>query len=514
MILANKWAKLQNGSDIRGVAIEGVEGEPVNLTKDAVYFISSAFVEWLSRRTGKKPGQLRLAIGTDSRLSGQELKAAAIDAITSSQADAADCGIASTPAMFMSCVLPGLAYDGSVMITASHLPFNRNGMKFFTGNGGLEKKEITEILELAQVFEETAVPSGSRGMVTDLDLISIYANDILQKIRAGADSATDYERPLKGLKIIVDAGNGAGGFFAGKVLDLLGADTSGSQFLDPDGRFPNHVPNPEDETAMDSIREAVLKNHADFGIIFDTDVDRAGAVDKDGREINRNRIIAVMSAIVLEEHPGSTIVTDSITSSELKDFIEKNLGGRHHRFKRGYKNVINEAIRLNKTGTPSFLAIETSGHGALKENYFMDDGSFMIAKMLIKIAKLREKGETIDMLIQDLAEPVESKEFRFKINRPDFKKYGEEVLAGLSDYAQNMDGWKIAPDNYEGIRVSLDSGHGNGWFLLRMSLHDPLMPLNIESNDVGGVKEIAGRLYEFIRKCTDLDLSDFAGFLS
>jgi phosphomannomutase len=100
-------------------------------------------------------------------------------------------------------------------------------------------------------------------------------------------------------------------------------------------------------------------------------------------------LIALISAIILEEHSNSIIVTDSITSNGLKEFIEEKLGGVHHRFKRGYKNVINEAIRLNKEGKESYLAIETSGHAALKENYFLDDGAYLIAKILIKMAKLK-----------------------------------------------------------------------------------------------------------------------------
>jgi phosphomannomutase len=136
------------------------------------------------------------------------------------------------------------------------------------------------------------------------------------------------DQPLQGLHIVVDAGNGAGGFFVDQVLKPLGADTSGSQFLDPDGTFPNHIPNPENAEAMAAIRQAVLDHQADFGIIFDTDVDRAAAVDAAGNELNRNRLIALMAAIVLREHPGSTIVTDSITSDGLTQFItEESAGG-------------------------------------------------------------------------------------------------------------------------------------------------------------------------------------------
>ncbi|MHB8963462.1 MAG: phosphohexomutase domain-containing protein [Saccharofermentanales bacterium] len=528
MELSQKWKKLQNGSDIRGVALDMNPAEPVNLVPETAEILAEAFVRWLSESTKKERGNLLIAVGTDSRLSGPVLKYAALKSISQFCDRTYDCGIASTPAMFMCTVLPGLMFDGGVMITASHLPANRNGMKFFTREGGLEKKDITTILAMAQTIEEdrlASAPAASAhqttgevagtvsGEILKLDLISIYAADLADKIRKGANSSRNYDKPLQGLRIIVDAGNGAGGFFVGKVLEPLGADTTGSQFLDPDGSFPNHIPNPEDEEAMSSIQRAVLENKADFGIIFDTDVDRAGAVDKSGKEINRNRIIALMSAIILEEHPGTTIVTDSITSAELKEFIENKLGGRHHRFKRGYKNVINESVRLNQENEESYLAIETSGHGALKENYYMDDGAYLIAKILIKIAKLAEEGRTVDALISDLAEPLESKEFRFNILEPDFKSYGEKVLTGLTRYAASNKDWVVAPDNYEGIRVSFGKGNGNGWFLLRMSLHDPLMPLNIESNDEGGVRVIARQLLGFLTGWDRLDISPLDRYL-
>ncbi len=514
MELEQKWKKLQNGSDIRGVALDTDPAEHVNLTPAEVYLITKAFLEWIKTSYPGIEKQYKIAVGTDSRISGAALKEAVLKALLTEGCLAYDCGIASTPAMFMSCVFPETMCDGSVMITASHLPANRNGLKFFTRDGGLEKKDITEILffsqDLAKKTDALCSPDDRNtltGSIVRFDLIDLYASDLSDKIRKGANNINDYMRPLSGLKILVDAGNGAGGFFTEKVLKLLGADTSGSQFLEPDGNFPNHIPNPENKEAMASVCKAVTDNKADFGIIFDTDVDRAGAVDKFGREINRNRIIALMAAIVLEEHPGSVIVTDSITSAELKDFIENKLGGIHHRFKRGYKNVINEAIRLNSIGQGSYLAIETSGHGALKENYFMDDGAYLIAKILIKIARLRDEGKTVDMLISDLAEPLEATEFRFGIKAADFRSYGEKILADLSEYASVQPGWSIVPDNYEGIRVSLDKDHGNGWFLLRMSLHDPIMPLNIESNDEGGIRKIAGGLAGFLEIYTDLDIT-------
>lgn len=484
------YSKLQNGSDIRGVALEGIEGQHINLTEQACRDIGRGFALWLMEKNGKKEG-LRVAVGRDSRLSGEKLCRFICDAMVQSGLEVTDFGMASTPAMFMATVTEGYRFDGTVMITASHLPFNRNGFKFFTCAGGLESKDIKSILAYAGSAAQTGLPAGRLLSGTFMDT---YAGILVDKVR----TATGENTPLKGFKIVVDAGNGAGGFYAEKVLQPLGADTEGSLYLDPDGSFPNHIPNPEDKTAMQSITGAVLANHADFGIIFDTDVDRAGAVLSDGSELNRNRIIAMLSAILLREHPGTTIVTDSITSTGLGKFITQK-GGIHHRFKRGYKNVINESIRLNQQGQDSQLAIETSGHGALKENYFLDDGAYLVTKLLIELSRGKNEGYTLQSLIASLEEPAESVEFRMNILLEDFKPYGQQVIDELTAYAQTQPGWSLAPDNYEGVRVNLDKDHGDGWFLLRLSLHDPLLPLNIESNTLGGTGIIAGELSAFIR---------------
>ena len=497
------WLKLQNGSDVRGVALEGVEGEPVNLTPEILRPIGFAFARWLSEKTGKPASELKVAVGHDSRLSADIVKTAVFQGLEKAGcAEIADSGLSSTPAMFMATVFENHGYDGSMMLTASHLPFNRNGLKFFTRDGGLGKDDIKAILTTATeagVFDEIEL----RG-VRKIQLMDDYAASLVSTIRKGAGQG---DTPLAGLRIVVDAGNGAGGYFVDKVLQPLGADTAGSQFLEPDGSFPNHIPNPEDPDAMDAIIAAVNDNNADLGIIFDTDVDRAGAVDKNGAPINRNRFIALMASIVLEEHPGSVIVTDSVTSTGLKQWIEEKLGGVHHRFKRGYKNVINESIRLNAEGKESWLAMETSGHGALKENYFLDDGAYQIAKILIKTAQLHAEGKGgVDTLVAGLPEPAEAREYRTKITAEDFGSVGDEVLKAFEQFVVDEPGWSATPNNYEGVHVTVDAEHGNGWALLRKSLHDPVMPLNIESEEAGGVAKIASRMEAFLSPFDSIDL--------
>ena len=496
------YKKLQNGSDIRGVALEGIEGQHINLTEQACKDIGRGFALWLSKRTGKT--DLRVAVGRDSRLSGETLCGWICQAMCEQGIHVTDFGMASTPAMFMSTVTEGYRFDGSVMITASHLPFNRNGFKFFIAQGGLEKADIKEILQYAETNETTSLPAGT---LVNGAFMDTYAKILADKIRA----ATGEEKPLEGFRIVVDAGNGAGGFYVDKVLKPLGAVTDGSRFLEPDGSFPNHIPNPEDKKAMQSITEAVREAKADLGIIFDTDVDRAGAVLSDCSELNRNRIIAMLAAILLREHPGTTIVTDSITSTGLAKFIEAK-GGVHHRFKRGYKNVINESIRLNEAGQDSQLAIETSGHGAFKENYFLDDGAYIVTKLLIELARGKKAGYTLESLIATLEEPAESIEFRMNIQLEDFKPYGQKVIDELTAYAEGQPGWSLAPSNFEGVRVNLDEEHGNGWFLLRLSLHDPLLPLNIESNSIGGAKRIARELAGFLAGYDKLAVSTLLDF--
>ncbi|KAI3458976.1 hypothetical protein Pfo_015639 [Paulownia fortunei] len=492
------FLKLQNGSDIRGVAVDGVEGEPVSLTEPVTEAIAAAFAAWLLNR--KKPDasrRLKVSIGHDSRISAQKLQDAVSRGLAGAGVDVIQYGLASTPAMFNSTLTENEDFlcpvDGSIMITASHLPYNRNGFKFFTDAGGLGKVDIKDILERAADIHKNFTDEGLRDAerraaqsVKRVDYMTVYTSGLVAAVRKAAGNV---EKPLEGFHIVVDAGNGAGGFFAGKVLEPLGAITSGSQFLEPDGLFPNHIPNPEDKEAMKAITRAVLDNKADLGIIFDTDVDRSAAVDSSGREFNRNRLIALMSSIVLEEHPGTTIVTDSVTSDGLTTFIEKKLGGRHHRFKRGYKNVIDEAIRLNSVGEESHLAIETSGHGALKENHWLDDGAYLMVKLLNKLASAKASGvgagsKVLTDLVDGLEEPGVAVELRLKIdqNHADLKggtfhAYGEAVLQHLANIIDSDPKLVKAPVNYEGVRVS---GYG-GWFLLRLSLHDPVLPLNIEA---------------------------------
>ncbi|MCI6158205.1 MAG: phosphomannomutase/phosphoglucomutase [Selenomonadaceae bacterium] len=491
--------KLANGSDVRGVAVEGVADEPVTLTEEAANRIAAGFVEFLAERVGCSKRDLRIAVGHDTRISAHPLKKAVLSALTAEGCVTVDCGLASTPAMFMSTVFKSTQMDGAIMITASHLPYNRNGLKFFTVDGGVEHEDVLQILRNACRLPEQ---QGELAHVQRYDLMERYCHFLRKKIRQALDGEA-VNQPLKGMHIVVDAGNGAGGFFATQILGRLGADTTGSVYLEPDGHFPNHIPNPENKQAMASIQKAVLSSRADLGLIFDTDVDRMSAVLGNGREISRNALIAMIAAILAPDYPGSTIVTDSVTSDELTAFLTKKLGLKHHRYMRGYKNVIDECARLNRAGIVSPLAIETSGHGALSENYYLDDGAYLAVKLLVAATKMKRQGKKLSTLIKDLGEPLEAREYRMCIKGvEDFRGYGEGVLKTFAQRAQEK-GLKLADPNYEGVRLVFP----DGWALLRLSLHDPNMPLNVESRKEGGVKAIAAQVKDLLEGFASLDTS-------
>ena len=495
---------LISGTDIRGI-VSKFEDREINLSDEEVKFIAKGFGLWIEKNCGKQARnenrKIKIAVGYDARLTGTLFSQIIRNVLKNMGIDVYNCGMSITPSLFMTTIFDEYKVDGAVMITASHLPSYYNGLKFFSLRGGLEKEEVVELLELSKNNPEF-IEVKDKGIEIEKELANDYAKYLVDLIKAQAKNG---EKPLQKLKIVVDAGNGAAGFIAENVIAELGGDITGSQFLDPDGNFPNHVPNPEAKEAIESIKQAVLKNNADFGIIFDADGDRSAFIDQEGREINRNNLIALLAEILIKETPKATIVTDSVTSIELKKFIEKR-GGKHHRFQRGYKNVINEAKRLNDEGIYTPLAIETSGHAAFIDNYFLDDGAYMAARLLIQLVKSKQKGVNFTDVLNEIKEPVEEKELRFKIKELDnFREIGNEILKDLKEYVLTVSNWELEIPNYEGIRVNVDE---ENWFLLRLSLHEPLLCLNIETTKKGKVEEILIKLKEFLSLKENIDISN------
>lgn len=322
--------------------------------------------------------------------------------------------------------------------------------------------------------------------------------------------------PLKGLKVCVNAGNGAGGFLA-DCLAELGADTSSSIHLEPDGSFPNHIANPEDARAIEITRQAVLQGDADIGICLDTDADRVGIVEggrcrgnlNAGRLLNRNGLVALVSKIALRGAPSpregtsserAVIVTDSATSEGVTKFIEETLGGRHVRYKKGYRYVIERA----REEPGSVAAVECSGHGAWRDNGWVDDGCYTAVRIIAELLASHKEADSnlfsLSDLITDLQEPVESVELRCKIlvGRESMEEVARLAVQALREIADAVPSWQVEPINYEGLRVKV--GDGTGWCMLRSSLHEPIISIQIESNLLGGVKDISSILFEGLRR--------------
>ncbi|MCM1368139.1 MAG: phosphomannomutase/phosphoglucomutase [Roseburia sp.] len=496
----SKYGILKSGTDIRGRAIASDDAD-TTLTESAVFDLSAAFALWLTRRTGKS--RCKIAVGRDSRLTGEMFERTIISALKTAGLEIFDCGLFSTPAAYLVTKFPSMLCDGAIMITASHHPKDINGLKFFTTDGGVNSAELDEIIALADEGEK--IQSGALSTVVRRDFLRFYCDTLTEAIRKG----TGLFMPLRGMKIAVDAGHGAGGFFATRVLQPLGADIAASQFLEPDGEFPAHAPNPENKEAMESLKNRVLSEGADLGVIFDADVDRCAVVTSDGTEINRCRLIALAAAMVLPEHPSATIVTDSVTTEGLRRFIEAR-GGVQMRFKRGYRNVIDEAKRLNDSGTDAPLAIESSGHVAFAEHYFLDDGAYFIAKILITFSNLRRNGEDLTSLIADLDTPLEEADIRLDFVCDGWRALADKIISRLYGLSERL--LSLSSDNYEGVRAYVS--HADGYFIVRTSVHDPVLPIYIESDKVGGAKSVARFLYSFLNGFNGLDCAPLADFIA
>lgn len=336
-----------------------------------------------------------------------------------------------------------------------------------------------------------------------------YAETLKNAILKQVGSSSEPEKTLEGLKVVLNAGHGSGGFF-NKVLGDLGADVSGSIHLEPDPEFPaGYMPNPETSLMIEETMRVCEEVNADIGILLDTDADRCGfvvprVVGEDGTRsdyeaLNRNRLIALLSVIFSESSPGCAIVTDSVTSEGLETFLEKDLGLQHVRYLKGYANVINKARELTESGAANAeMAIETSGHCAMKENDYLDDGTYTAVKIVGLLARVAREGSNKSLLdlISNYEEMPEVSELRMELLDEslestsavfDFAALEIEQLCESvgSDEDPAVAMWTLDEENLEGIRVRTGNG---GFFMLRKSLHDPVISLQVEGTSCDEIR--------------------------
>jgi phosphomannomutase len=423
------------------------------------------------------------------------------------------------------------------MVTASHLPGDRNGLKFFTLKGGFSKDEVQTLIGLAkqhaQVWYDIGIvppTSGPNAVFYSewVDWMPHYDSQLkhaLMKQVHGDNEKHELSQTLKGLKIVLNAGNGSGGFFK-QTLEDLGADVKDSIHTEPDGNFPAGVPNPENPAMIQETTRACEAANADLGILLDTDADRCGMVvprtiGADGsfadyEPLNRNRLIALMGVIFARESPGCAIVTDSVTSNGLAKFLQDDLGLVHVRYLKGYANVISKARSLTESNTVNAeVAIETSGHCALKENDYLDDGTYTAVKVIGLLARERTQDPTKSLLdlIVDLDEMDEVTEMRMSIldgSMESMHRVFDYMALKSEASCETNSCWSIDNDNLEGIRIS--TGEDGGFFMLRKSLHDPVLCLQIEASSKEAAKdEVLAPLLKIFRSEKEIySVLDFA----
>jgi phosphomannomutase len=331
--------------------------------------------------------------------------------------------------------------------------------------------------------------------------LPFYKDTLKQAILREVGSSNP--KPLSGLKVVVNPGKGSGCFF-NDLLQELGANVDHSLHLTPDGTFPESsgVPNPEKKAFVEETLRACEACSADIGVMFDTDADRAGfvlprVVNESGQKsayepLNRNRLIALLGVIFSTSAPGCTIVTDSTTSEGLNAFLEDTLGLKHFRYLRGYANVIGKAKELTESGqAKAEVAIETSGHCAMKENGYTDDGTYTAVKIFGLLARTAASGEgSLLDLISGMVELPFDEEYRIKITDGSLEtttSVFEKVTAALKERCSTEEAWSFDEDNLEGIRFRLSSG---GFFMLRQSLHDPVISMQAESISEDEAKKV------------------------
>lgn len=405
------------------------------------------------------------------------------------------------------------------MITASHLPRDRNGFKLFAAfaPSGFTRAQVQELGDLAeshameclkttklQDFSSTGVLSASR-----VDWMPLYADTLKNAVLVQTRGVVpNDESPLAGLKLILNPGNGAGGFFQ-TVLQDLGADVSASIHLEPNGSFPNGIPNPEDVKMLEHTLAVCEREQADLGIMLDTDADRCGfviprtindvnGVRSDYEALNRNRLIALLGVVFAKEKPGCAVVTDSVTSEGLSVFLSGKLGLEHIRFIKGYANVIGKARQLTDSGEVNAeLAIETSGHCAMRENGYLDDGTYTAVKIVSLLARQRAddlsngRPSTLLDLISDMSELDEVCELRMTTKDASLDTMQEVFglcTSEIERFCLTNDTWKVDRENLEGIRLRF--GSDGQFFMLRKSLHDPIISLQIEARSKQQAREL------------------------
>ncbi len=404
----------------------------------------------LLHRAGKKT----VAVGRDCRLSSDRLQHLLLDGLLPSGIDTVDIGVVPTPLLYYS--VAQWKMDGGVMITGSHNAPEYNGFKLGVGPSTIFGDEIQEVRRIIE--RRDFIRGAARGRLSARPVVPDYAEFIKRSFKL---------RP--GLKVAVDGGNGCGGAVAAPLMREMGLETV-ELFIEMDGRFPNHHPDPTVEANMRDLVAAVKRSRAEVGIAYDGDADRLGAVDENGRIVWGDELMVVFARDILRERPGAAIIGEVKCSQRMYDDIARH-GGRPIMWKTGHSLL---KSKLREEG--ALLAGEMSGHMFFADRYFGFDDGIYASFRLLEIISRENKG--LGALLSDLPPSRITPEIRLEC--PDDRKF--EVVRRAADYFRS----RYDVIDIDGVRVKF----AHGWGLVRASNTQPALVMRFEADDERTLGEI------------------------
>ncbi len=438
-----------NPEVFREYDVRGVVGKDLN--HDFVRKLGKAIGTY-----GKDRGVKTMTIGRDCRLSSEDYGIAIAEGITSVGIDVIDIGLCATPMLYFS--VRHLKTGGGVMVTGSHNPPDFNGFKICIGPDTIYGKEIQE---LRKIIERETFSSG-QGTIRKSDIADDYRDYLYNNVNIS-----------NGLKVILDGGNGVGGFFALPLLEQFNCSVT-PLYCEMDGTFPNHFPDPTVTENLEDIIRLVKEKKADVGIAFDGDADRIGVITDAGDILWGDELLLLFSRFILKERPGAAIIGEVKCSQNLYDDVEKN-GGRPIMWKAGHSLIKG---KMKEEG--ALLAGEMSGHLFFADRYFGYDDAIYASVRLLEI--LSKTGERLSNLLSDV--PVTFSTPEIRIDCPDSMKF--QIVDKITEYFRK----EYNVNDIDGVRVQFE----DGWGLVRASNTQPVLVLRFESGTERGLDEIKSRV--------------------
>ena len=444
-----------NATILREYDIRGIVDE--TLTEDDAYALGRVFA---SKARGEEARTI--AVGRDGRTHSPMLEAALIRGLNEGGMDVVQIGEGPSPMLYFATHY--LDVDGGIQVTGSHNPGNYNGFKLLLKGRSVFGAEIQEIGDRAAAGHWHQ----GKGSVEEVDIRAAYVDRLLKDIK------------VKPFRVGWDAGNGA----AGPILDMVVERLPGQHhaiFTQVDGTFPNHHPDPTVEANLADLKQLVADKGLDFGIAFDGDGDRIGAIDGKGRVIWGDQLLMILAEAVLKEEPGATIIADVKASQTLFDRVAE-LGGTPLMWKTGHSLI---KSKMKETSAP--LAGEMSGHIFFKHRWYgFDDALYAAVRLLEAVSAC---GKSLTEIMDAMPASVATPELRFQVDESRKFAIVDEVRGRLS-----ADGAKV--DATDGVRVSTV----DGWWLLRASNTQDVLVARAEAKHQDGVERLIAQIDEQLAK--------------